>query len=381
MQQQLIKSVCVLQPLIKWPWGKYTEFNYIKNLIPQYDRYVEPFFWWWGVFFRLQPEKWIINDVSSELMNLYSFVKERNIKFGSSLREYVHNREKIPKYLDVFMAKLIERYWKYKSDIISDKELASNIHQIMQKNEGLFNGLFSESFAIDNENLLRQITKNIISKLKRTKFLEWEKGDLPLWDLEKNIETAFRSWFYMHFRDIMNFAKKYWISKEKETANYYFIREFCYACMFRYNDQWHFNIPYGWIAYNNKDFRKKVDYLLSADVAESFQGIEIRNEDFENILNNNVIKETDFVFLDPPYDTEFDDYHGNVFTKKDQERLANCLYTLNGKFLLIIKKTDFIYNLYANKPNIKIDSFEKKYLVNIKWRNDQNVEHLIVYNY
>lgn len=371
----------MLQPIIKRPWGKYKEFDFIKDLIPDFERYIEPFFGWGGVFFRLNPEKWIINDVCSDLTNLYDLIKKEDIKFRNCLLDYVHNREKIPEYLTVFLEQLWKRYWEYKNSTINDKQLEKNIHDIMQKNIDLFNGLFTQDFSIDTKNLLDQITKNIISKIKRTKKLELEKWDLPEWDLEKNIETAFRSWFYMHFRDIMNFTDKYKVSIEKKTANYYFIREFCYASMFRYNEKWHFNIPYWWMAYNNKDFRKKVDYLLSKNIFLAFSNIEIKNQDFEKILNKQVIQKSDFVFLDPPYDTEFDDYHWDIFTKDDQKRLANCILSLECKFLLIIKKTDFIYDLYANKKWIKIDSFEKQYLVNIKWRNNQNVEHLIIYNY
>ena len=46
--------------------------------------------------------------------------------------------------------------------------------------------------------------------------------------------------------------------------------------------------------------------------------------------------------------------------------------------MLVIKNTDFIYNLYK-KFNIK--SFDKKYSVSLKNRNDRSVEHLIITNY
>ena len=371
----------MLQPLIKRPWWKYQEYDYIKELIPQFSRYVEPFFGWWGIFFRLNPSKALINDICDDLIYLYKFVKEGNIDFKNELLEYVKNWEKIDKYIHIFLDDYIDRYGQYKADQLSDIEFEKKIKDIMHKNIDHFNGLFKEKFSIDNDNLLTKITKNIIDKLKRTKKLEKEKWDLPYWDLEKNIETWFRSGFYMHFRDIMNYAKKYNISIEKQVANYYFIREFCYASMFRYNKDWHFNIPYWWIAYNNKDFRKKVEYLLFDEVSKGFENTEICNVDFEKLLNNKVINKDDFVFLDPPYDTEFDDYHWDKFTKEDQKRLANCLYDLKWKFLLVIKNTNFIMSLYKDKPGIKIESFEKKYAVSIKWRNDQNVEHLIIYNY
>ena len=33
--------------------------------------------------------------------------------------------------------------------------------------------------------------------------------------------------------------------------------------MFRYNKQGKFNVPYGGISYNRKDFNKKIDYISS----------------------------------------------------------------------------------------------------------------------
>ena len=62
-------------------------------------------------------------------------------------------------------------------------------------------------------------------------------------------------------------------------------------------------------------------------------------------------------------------------------RLAHYLCEeCKGKWLMIIKYTDFIYSLY-NKPNIYIQKFDKKYLVSFMNQNDKDVEHLIITNY
>jgi DNA adenine methylase len=84
--------------------------------------------------------------------------------------------------------------------------------------------------------------------------------------------------------------------------------------------------------------------------------------------------------LDPPYDTEFSTYAGNEFNKNDQIRLANYLKKTKAKFMLVIKNTEFIYNLY-NVKGFKIKSFDKKYLVSFQNRNDKDVEHLLITNY
>lgn len=373
-----------MQTLIKWPGGKSQEFEYIKDMIPEYDRYIEPFFGGGAVFFQLTPKKAIINDICEELTDFYKLIKDQENKdeFKKELLDYANNWEKIPGYLKVFEKKLYFLYDKYKKGEIELVELKKTINDSLKKDEDRFNGLFHKNFCLDEKNLLEQIISNIISKLRRTKIIEQQRGKLPEGDLHKNIETAFRSGFYMHFRDIMNLSgTKYKISKAKKIANYYFIREFCYASMFRFNNSGHFNIPYGGIAYNNKDFRKKVNYILSEDVKKVFNNTVIKNVDFEKMFNEFKYTTRDFFFLDPPYDTDFSDYEKASFDKKDQERLAKCLYKTKAKFILIIKNTPFIYSLYNKKKGIKIKKFDKTYLYNVKGRNDREVEHLIIYNF
>ena len=372
-----------MNTLIKWPGGKSHEFVYIKDFIPDFDRYFEPFFGGGAVFFNLKPNKAAINDICIELMDFYKFIKgeEDKTTFKKYLYEYVANWEKIPKYVKIFENELIQLYRDFRNNNKSETETKEIVTKKLRTKEDQFNGLFLKKFALDPNNLLEQIIRNLISKIKRIKKIEKERGDLSDEDLHKNIETAFRSGFYMHFRDVMNMnGSKYKMSLAKKIANYYFIREYCYGSMFRFNAQGHFNIPYGGIAYNKKDFRGKVDYIFSDKVEELFQNTTILSSDFEKIFSLD-LSENDFIFLDPPYDTDFSDYEKKSFDKHDQERLARCLYSTKSNFILIIKKTPFITNLYKDRKDLRVDSFEKKYLYNVKGRNNRNVEHLLIYNY
>ena len=51
-----------------------------------------------------------------------------------------------------------------------------------------------------------------------------------------------------------------------------------------------------------------------------------------------------------------------------------------AKWMLIIKNTDFIYDLY-NKDGINIRTFDKEYLVSFMNRNEKKVTHLLITNY
>lgn len=166
-----------------------------------------------------------------------------------------------------------------------------------------------------------------------------------------------------------------------DTALFLFIRNYAYGGMFRYNADGDFNVPYGGIGYNSKSISSKIEYYSAAELLQRFKNVEICNLDFEDFLKAYPPTEDDFVFLDPPYDSDFSTYAKNEFTKKDQTRLA--LYLQNeckGKWMLIIKNTPFIYALYSNK-GLNIRAFDKTYLVSFMNRNDKKAEHLLITNY
>ena len=73
--------------------------------------------------------------------------------------------------------------------------------------------------------------------------LENEHGELSQNDLIKNIETAFKSAYYMYFRYLYNNKKKLKLSNPFYCAVFYFIRDYCYSAMFRYNTNGEFNVP------------------------------------------------------------------------------------------------------------------------------------------
>ena len=94
------------------------------------------------------------------------------------------------------------------------------------------------------------------------------------------------------------------------------------------------------------------------------------------------------MFLDPPYDTEFSTYAKNTFGQADQQRLA--IYLKNECpcfFMLIIKKTPFVEELYPNGIAVHggrklcVSEFSKKYFVSFQNRNDKDASHLLITNY
>ena len=83
-----------LKPMLKWAGGKRQLLSEIMPLIngrDSYSSYIEPFLGGGATFFCLQPDKAVINDCNTELMNVYLTVKNNidelieELKFHKSM--------------------------------------------------------------------------------------------------------------------------------------------------------------------------------------------------------------------------------------------------------------------------------------------------------
>lgn len=67
-----------MKPLVKYHGGKSKEIPSFINYIPKrFDTYFEPFLGGGAVFFHLEPQKAVINDINAKLMTFYLDVKEK----------------------------------------------------------------------------------------------------------------------------------------------------------------------------------------------------------------------------------------------------------------------------------------------------------------
>lgn len=369
-----MEKVNDLSPVIKWAGGKEQELKYILPNVPDnFVRFIEPFVGGGAVYFSMKNKDMLINDKSIELTSLYNNIKYKNKSFVSNLQSLQVAWVGLEKILDNNIEFFNVIYSKYKLNKIDKDKLITNIEHFINDNKTEFKSLLNTNLLVHYDIFEKELLRNISAKLIRMKDLEDKKGNLPAKDIYDNFECGLKGSFYMFIRTLYN--------KYDNSEYFYFIREYCYSSMFRYNSNGEFNVPYGGISYNRKNFQRKIDYIKSKELQTHFVNTDIYNLDFEEFLDKIKLTKNDFIFLDPPYDTDFSSYVNNTFDKQDQERLAD--YLINkcpAKFMLVIKNTDFILNLY-DKKGLYITSFDKTYMVSFKGRNNRDCEHLLITNY
>ena len=371
------KMISNLKPLLKYPGGKTSELDVIFNNLPSdINNYIEPFVGGGAVYFALQNDKTsFVNDKSRELILLYQYVRDGNDKFFDELNIIISNWNKLTELAND--NRLMNVYVKYRQNKYYN--LASELNKIINERIDdipMFNLRDCDKFEkYLLECLIRRIDLIKVNEVKKERELQGK-------ELKDNLEAGIKSAYYTYLRDIYNNFKEYTsLDEERKVALYLFIREYCYSSMFRFNAKGGFNVPYGGVSYNNKTLETKLNYYRSKELNNLLRRTSFSNDDFYDFVKSIEISKDDFMFLDPPYDTTFSEYDQNSFGIEDQKRLAN--YLINEcpcRFMLVIKETEFIRNLYDGK-GLRIIEENKSYFVSFKNRNKKKVKHLIIMNY
>lgn len=72
---------------LKWAGGKYTLVEPIRQLLPAGDKLIEPFVGAGSVFLNTDYDKYLLNDINTDLINLYKFLKRRPKTFIEDARK------------------------------------------------------------------------------------------------------------------------------------------------------------------------------------------------------------------------------------------------------------------------------------------------------
>ena len=201
-------------------------------------------------------------------------------------------------------------------------------------------------------------------------------------DLYRSIGQGKGPEIYDFMKNTPNDENTYYIVRDKMEINneldrakrFYYQRKTCFRGMLRYNKSGKFNIPFGrYKTINYNDLTNKgYEVLLNRT--------EILNKDFEYIFTT-YNDENNFMFLDPPYDSEFTDYGYCQFGKEEQKKLAALFKTTKIKCLMIIGKTKFIEELYSGYIVAEYDKKYKFKLYDNRIGDEINTKHLVIKNY
>ena len=130
----------VLSPVLKWVGGKRQLLNDIIPMIPKNcSTYVEPFIGGGAVLFELQPKKAIINDFNSELINVYTVIRDYSEELIKELQFHKDNNTS-----EHFYA---VREYDRKPEFFSQMTPVQKAARVIYLNKTCYNGLYRVNSA------------------------------------------------------------------------------------------------------------------------------------------------------------------------------------------------------------------------------------------
>lgn len=133
MQANLKKNLLVA-PVVKWVGGKRQIINELNQHLPKdgYTKYYEPFLGGAAMLFHLQPQNAVVNDVNSDLINMYQVIKD-NVEDLIQELETHPNEEK--HFYDV-------RDWDRDKEAYNELTNIQKAARLIFLNKTCYNGLF-----------------------------------------------------------------------------------------------------------------------------------------------------------------------------------------------------------------------------------------------
>lgn len=185
--------------------------------------------------------------------------------------------------------------------------------------------------------------------------------------------------FYYEIRNMDKEKSFRRISDYKRAARTIYLNKTCFNGLYRVNKKGYFNVPY-----NKKEHVSTYEgqNLLTIHMLLNMNDIKILCVDFEEAVKE--AKKGDFVYFDPPYDSEvhtFNSYTEEGFGKEEQIRLSKVFKDLDKRGVMVMlsnHNTSLINSLYKE---FNINVIEAKRCINSKGTKRGKVEEVIITNY
>src|SRR5574344_1753051 len=165
----------------------------------------------------------------------------------------------------------------------------------------------------------------------------------------------------------------------KRAARTIYLNKACFNGLYRVNSKNEFNVPFGKKLKVNTYDGQNLGIIHSYF---NFNDVKMLSVDFEEAVKD--AKKGDFVYFDPPYDSDtdtFTSYTEDGFGKEEQKRLAKVFKELSDRgcyVMLSNHNTKLINELYKD---FNIHVIEAKRNINANGKKRGKVEEVIITNF
>lgn len=172
------------------------------------------------------------------------------------------------------------------------------------------------------------------------------------------------------------------LKPEGVASRFIYLNRTGFNGLYRVNKSGQFNVPFG-----RNGNPTICDAVNLRKVSRALQNVEIAHRDYKHVLD--AAKKGDFVYFDPPYypvskTASFTSYTAESFLDREQLELRDVFAELSQRgcyVMLSNSDADFINQIYAEIPGVRISKIYASRAVNSKVSGRGKVIEILVTNY
>jgi len=207
-----------------------------------------------------------------------------------------------------------------------------------------------------------------------TLFTELRENPQKLYEETQDLIASHSSDQYYKIRDKFN-------TSEPTAANFLYLNRTCFNGVYRENKKGDFNVPIGkrnssFFPFTFEEFKVFSDALKNAELSceDCFSALEKASEG-------------DFIYIDPPYLKNEDNYESfrkygkDIFNRRKLEELSSTLNELSSKCKILISNFDLedVKILFDSNWNLK--SVEQMSYISGSGKGRKAMQEVLIYNY
>ena len=166
------------------------------------------------------------------------------------------------------------------------------------------------------------------------------------------------------------------------ASRFIFLNRTGFNGMYRVNKKGQFNVPFG--KYSNPLICDEANLRRAS---QALQSVTIEHADYQSVLD--YAKRGDFIYFDPPYHpisktASFTSYTANSFSEADQVALRDVYVELHHRgcyVMLSNSNADFVNQIYANIPGVKINKVLASRAINSNTTKRGKIKEVLITNY
>jgi DNA adenine methylase len=190
-----------LKTFVRWSGNKSKHLRHIIPYVPNdYNTYIEPFIGSGALFLKLEPEKWIINDINKDIINVWKAIRDdpeyiisEFKKFGKKFkpmskekkleycRKITENIDNMPYDIDRAVTYMLMKYSVYMGNIFIDNKFyfrGLDMHIYIQNKyffltQKIYDNILNVSDFLNETNgkIYNMDYKRVLNKAKKNDFV------------------------------------------------------------------------------------------------------------------------------------------------------------------------------------------------------------------